>query len=55
MGRAMEDIAEGEGDLTKRLVIESKDEFGELGTAFNRFVERIHAFDPRSVLGHRPG
>ncbi|MFY9960921.1 HAMP domain-containing protein, partial [Pseudomonas sp.] len=42
MTRAMEDIAEGEGDLTKRLTIHSQDEFGILGTAFNRFVERIH-------------
>jgi len=42
MTRAMEDIAEGEGDLTKRLAIHSQDEFGDLGKAFNRFVERIH-------------
>jgi methyl-accepting chemotaxis protein len=42
MTRAMEDIAEGEGDLTKRLSILSDDEFGILGKAFNRFVERIH-------------
>ena len=43
MTRAMEDIAEGEGDLTKRLRIHNHDEFGILGTAFNRFVERIHS------------
>ena len=43
MGRAMQDIAQGEGDLTRRLVVESKDEFGELGSSFNQFVERIHA------------
>nr|WP_311882753.1 MULTISPECIES: methyl-accepting chemotaxis protein [unclassified Pseudomonas] len=42
MTRAMEDIADGEGDLTKRLTIVNNDEFGSLGTAFNRFVERIH-------------
>ncbi|ROO10233.1 chemotaxis protein [Pseudomonas fluorescens] len=42
MTRAMEDIADGEGDLTKRLTIVNNDEFGILGTAFNRFVERIH-------------
>ncbi|WP_420902842.1 methyl-accepting chemotaxis protein [Pseudomonas mediterranea] len=42
MTRAMEDIADGEGDLTKRLTIQNQDEFGILGTAFNRFVERIH-------------
>ena len=43
MGRAMQDIAQGEGDLTRRLAVQSKDEFGELGGAFNQFVERIHA------------
>ncbi|KIH86121.1 methyl-accepting chemotaxis protein [Pseudomonas batumici] len=42
MGRAMHDIAEGEGDLTKRLTIHGHDEFGTLGMSFNRFVERIH-------------
>jgi methyl-accepting chemotaxis protein len=42
MTRAMADIADGEGDLTKRLVIQNNDEFGSLGTAFNHFVERIH-------------
>ncbi|MNU68575.1 Methyl-accepting chemotaxis protein PctA [compost metagenome] len=42
MTRAMADIADGEGDLTKRLSIVNNDEFGILGTAFNRFVERVH-------------
>ncbi|WP_145928447.1 methyl-accepting chemotaxis protein [Pseudomonas sp. TCU-HL1] len=42
MGRAMQDIALGEGDLTRRLAIHTQDEFGELAGAFNRFVERIH-------------
>ncbi|GFM50201.1 methyl-accepting chemotaxis protein [Pseudomonas capsici] len=42
MGRAMRDIADGEGDLTKRLAITSQDEFGELAQSFNHFVERIH-------------
>ncbi|KAA8705571.1 HAMP domain-containing protein [Pseudomonas proteolytica] len=42
MTRAMEDIADGEGDLTRRLTIQNHDEFGILGKAFNRFVERIH-------------
>ncbi|QZI72059.1 methyl-accepting chemotaxis protein [Pseudomonas protegens] len=42
MTRAMQDIADGEGDLTRRLNIHNQDEFGILGTAFNRFVERIH-------------
>ncbi|MBC3412662.1 methyl-accepting chemotaxis protein [Pseudomonas sp. SWRI51] len=42
MGRAMHDIAEGEGDLTRRLKIHAQDEFGSLAQSFNRFVERIH-------------
>ncbi len=42
MGRAMSNIADGEGDLTRRLTVQSQDEFGTLALAFNRFVERIH-------------
>jgi len=40
--QAMNDIAEGEGDLTRRITITSKDEIAELAQAFNRFVEKIH-------------
>ena len=43
MGKAMHDIAMGDGDLTKRLQIQSQDEFGRLAGSFNQFVERIHA------------
>ncbi|MDR6678188.1 methyl-accepting chemotaxis protein [Pseudomonas oryzihabitans] len=42
LGRAMEDIAQGEGDLTRRLPVETRDEFGLLAQAFNQFVARIH-------------
>jgi methyl-accepting chemotaxis protein len=42
MSKTMESIAEGEGDLTQRLYVTTQDEFGILGNAFNRFVERIH-------------
>lgn len=42
MGLAMQDIAQGEGDLTKRLQIQSNDEFGQMAASFNQFVERIH-------------
>ena len=38
----IKDIAEGEGDLTKRLDITSKDEVGELAGWFNIFVEKLH-------------
>jgi len=39
---SLQDIAEGEGDLTKRLVNTQADEIGELCTWFNLFVEKIH-------------
>ncbi|MBW3807278.1 HAMP domain-containing protein [Aeromonas jandaei] len=40
---ALNDIANGEGDLTQRLKVQSKDEIGQLAGAFNRFVERIQS------------
>ena len=39
---AMKDIAQGQGDLTKRLPTEGKDEVVELAIAFNLFVEKIN-------------
>ncbi|BBI43231.1 methyl-accepting chemotaxis protein [Pseudomonas syringae] len=42
MGAAMNDIANGDGDLTRRLDTSSQDEFGELAKAFNGFVTKIH-------------
>ncbi|XAG67613.1 methyl-accepting chemotaxis protein [bacterium 19CA06SA08-2] len=41
--QALNDIADGEGDLTQRLKVQSNDEIGQLATAFNRFVERIQS------------
>jgi len=38
---AMEDIAEGEGDLTRRLDSKGSDELAQLATAFNKFIEKI--------------
>ncbi|RJG40036.1 methyl-accepting chemotaxis protein [Motilimonas pumila] len=38
---AMKDIASGEGDLTSRLRVESKDEAGQLAETFNTFVAKI--------------
>lgn len=35
------DIAEGEGDLTKRIEIKSKDEIAELAGWFNIFIEKL--------------
>ncbi len=38
---AMNDIAQGEGDLTRRLDSQGKDEIAELATAFNQFAEKV--------------
>jgi methyl-accepting chemotaxis protein len=35
------DIAEGEGDLTKRVPVRGRDEIGEMGGWFNVFIERL--------------
>ncbi|MED5526137.1 MAG: methyl-accepting chemotaxis protein [Pseudomonadota bacterium] len=37
----LNDISEGEGDLTRRLAVEGRDELGQVAQAFNRFVSRI--------------
>lgn len=39
----LQEIAEGRGDLTKRITIQSRDEMGKLGLWFNRFIEQIQA------------
>jgi len=36
------DIAQGEGDLTKRIMVTGKDELGELSTWFNMFLKRLN-------------
>jgi methyl-accepting chemotaxis protein len=38
---SLKDIAQGEGDLTRRLEVNTKDEIGELGTGFNIFIEKL--------------
>jgi methyl-accepting chemotaxis protein len=37
----LKDIAEGEGDLTKRLTVETKDEMGEMAKWFNTFMDKL--------------
>ncbi len=37
----LKDIAEGEGDLTMRLKVDSKDEVGEVAIWFNIFIEKL--------------
>ncbi|WP_282167432.1 methyl-accepting chemotaxis protein [Shewanella japonica] len=43
MAESLNDIAKGEGDLTKRLTVSGKDEIAQLGLAFNLFVEKLQA------------
>ncbi len=38
---AMEDVASGEGDLTRRLTVTGKDEVSRLSLAFNTFAEQV--------------
>jgi len=40
-GEMLKDIAQGEGDLTKRLKVETKDEVGEMADWFNKFIDTI--------------
>ncbi|MGI1999456.1 methyl-accepting chemotaxis protein [Shewanella frigidimarina] len=41
MASSLHDIAKGEGDLTKRLDVTSEDEIGQLGSAFNLFIDKL--------------
>lgn len=43
MLETLNDIADGEGDLTRRLTINGKDEIAQLGGAFNRFANKLHS------------
>ena len=38
---ALDDLAAGEGDLTKRVGLNSKDEIGDMAAAVNRFVDKL--------------
>jgi methyl-accepting chemotaxis protein len=40
-GRHAQDIASGEGDLTRRLTYDKQDELGELAGWFNRFLDKL--------------
>ncbi|MEC5342776.1 methyl-accepting chemotaxis protein [Brenneria populi] len=41
--RALDDIAQGEGDLARRLEIKGRDEISDIALAFNLFVDKIAA------------
>ncbi|WP_165676186.1 HAMP domain-containing protein, partial [Metapseudomonas otitidis] len=38
---ALNDLAAGEGDLTRRVQIDSRDEVGEMAGAVNRFIDKL--------------
>ncbi|MGD9730856.1 MAG: methyl-accepting chemotaxis protein [Desulfamplus sp.] len=42
MALGLKDIAHGEGDLTIRINIKSKDEVGELASWFNQFIQKLN-------------
>ncbi|MFT4927080.1 MAG: methyl-accepting chemotaxis protein [Phenylobacterium sp.] len=41
LSNAMQDVAEGEGDLTKIIDVDSDDEVGELASHFNTFISKL--------------
>ncbi|CAD6364006.1 methyl-accepting chemotaxis protein [Shewanella putrefaciens] len=41
MAENLNDIAKGEGDLTKRLLVKGEDEIAQLGQSFNLFVDKL--------------
>ena len=54
----MQDIARGEGDLTKRLEVSGEDEIAEVAAAFNTYVEKLQTVDEMklgliSVVSHQ--
>jgi methyl-accepting chemotaxis protein len=38
----LQEIANGDGDLTKRLEVNSRDEIGQVAALFNQFVDKLH-------------
>jgi methyl-accepting chemotaxis protein len=50
---AMNDIARGDGDLTRRLEMEGKDELSQLATAFNSFADQVHGLVERVLSSTR--
>ncbi len=42
VNRILKELAEGEGDLTRRLEVSGNDEVAQLAKNFNKFIENIH-------------
>ena len=49
----MNDIASGDGDLTRRLEVSGRDELGQLATAFNSFADQVHGLVERVLSSTR--
>lgn len=49
----LKDIAEGDGDLTRRIEVTSSDEIGKLGETFNQFIEKLHRTISKVASGTR--
>ena len=49
--QGLRDVAEGEGDLTSRLEVKSRDEMGELARCFNTFMDKLQAMI-RNIAGN---
>ncbi|WP_162301310.1 methyl-accepting chemotaxis protein [Nitrincola tibetensis] len=41
LAKALDDISEGEGDLTRKLSADTDDEFGRMSNAFNKFTNNL--------------
>lgn len=54
MVEGLKDIAQGEGDLTMRLVADSRDEIGDMARWFNTFVEKLQGIIA-SIAGDSDG
>ena len=54
VSKSLKDIAEGDGDLTKRLPKESNDEIGQLVGYFNQFVDKLHSAVKEIVAVEEP-
>jgi methyl-accepting chemotaxis protein len=45
------DLAQGEGDLTARLRVDTQDEIGQLSSRFNEFMDKLHAMIKDIIQG----
>ena len=43
ISKSLRDIAEGEGDLTRRLNVSNEDEIGNLARLFDNFIDQLHS------------